>query len=202
MVLGVTHPELLSTYSLQFTKSMGLIEIYFGTITFIITLVGLAQGYSRELGRTMIILVVIFLLLFVNDQLNDILRTVGRLVFSFEELDTQRFFLSGFYQIMFILTVFAGYAGRTIVFPGQEMRAPQGSVLNLLVGALNGYLIAGSLWYYQHVYDYPLATIGWMNTNLSPIASELVNFLPQYMMPEPSLWVIPITVLILLRVRR
>ncbi len=180
---------------------MGLIEIYFGTIAIIIMLIGLAQGYARELGRTIIIHVAIFLLLYVEDRLSPILSTIGRLIFSVEDLGTQQLFLSNFYLIIFVITIFAGYAGRVIIFPGQELSAPQGTILSCLVGSINGYLIAGSLWYYQHVYDYPLSTIGWINTDLSPIAVELVRFLPQNLMSSPTLWIIPIVVLLLLRVR-
>ena len=180
---------------------MGLLEIYFGTIAGIITLIGLAQGYARELGRTMIILVAIFMLLYVENRLSPILSTIGRLIFSFEDLGSQQLFLSNFYLITFVITIFAGYAGRAITFPGQEISAPQGTILNCLIGAVNGYLISGSLWYYQHVYDYPLSTIGWIDADLSPIAVELVRFLPQNLMSSPTSWIIPIVVLLLLRVR-
>jgi hypothetical protein len=180
---------------------MGLIEIYFGSIATIITLIGLAQGYARELGRTMIILVAIFLLLYVEDHLNPILDSLWRLVFSVEDLRTQQLFQSNFYLLLFIMTIFAGYAGRVITFSGQEWPMPRGTILSCLVGAVNGYLISGSLWYYQHIYNYPLSTIGWIDTDLSPIAVKLVRFLPQNLMPSPTLWVIPVAILLLLRVR-
>ena len=180
---------------------MGLIEVYFGSIASIITLIGLAQGYARELGRTMIIFVAIFLLLYVEDKLNPILNSVWRLVFSAEDQDAQQFFLSNFYLVIFIITIFAGYAGRVITFSGQQWPMPQGAILSCLVGAINGYLISGSLWYYQHIYGYPLATLGWIDTNLSPIAVELVRYLPQNVMPSPTPWVIPIAILLLMRVR-
>ena len=180
---------------------MGLIEVYFGSIASIITLIGLAQGYARELGRTMIIFVAIFLLLYVEDKLNPILNSVWRLVFSAEDQGAQQFFLSNFYLVIFIITIFAGYAGRVITFSGQQWPMPQGAILSCLVGAINGYLISGSLWYYQHIYGYPLATLGWIDTNLSPIAVELVRYLPQNVMPSPTPWVIPIAILLLMRVR-
>lgn len=180
---------------------MGLLEVYFGTIAFIITLIGLARGYSRELGSTMIILVAIFLLLFAEDRLNPILSNLSRILFSIEEQGSQQFFLSSFYQLLFIIAVFAGYAGRTIIFTGDELPPPQGTILNILIGGINGYLIAGTLWYYHHAYGYPLSTFGWMSGDLSPIGSGLVRLLPQYLMPSPTLWMIPIAVLLLLRVR-
>ena len=74
--------------------------------------------------------------------------------------------LSNFYLVIFVITVFAGYAGRVITFSGREWPMPQGTVLSCLVGAINGYLISGSLWYYQHIYGYPLSSIGWIDTDL------------------------------------
>ncbi len=180
---------------------MGLIEIYFGSIAGIITLIGLAQGYARELGRTMIIIVAIFLLLYAEDRLNPILNRVWQMVFSADEQKTEQFFLSNFYLIIFVITIFAGYAGRVITFSGREWPMPQGTILSVLVGAINGYLISGSLWYYQHIYGYPLSSIGWIDTDLSPIALELVRYLPQNIMPSPTPWVIPIAILLLMRVR-
>lgn len=180
---------------------MGLIEIYFGSIAGFITLVGLAQGYARELGRTMIIIVAIFLLLYAEDRLNPILNRVWQMVFSTDEQRTEQLFLSNFYLIIFGITVFAGYAGRVITFSGREWPMPQGTILSVLVGAINGYLISGSLWYYQHIYGYPLSSIGWIDTDLSPIAVELVRYLPQNIMPSPTPWVIPIAILLLMRVR-
>ncbi|MCY4082826.1 MAG: hypothetical protein OXF54_21470 [Caldilineaceae bacterium] len=180
---------------------MGLIEVYFGSIAGIITMIGLAQGYARELGRSMIIIVAIFLLLYVQDRLNPILDSVWRMVFSAENIGAQQLFLSNFYLVTFVVIIFAGYAGRVITFSGQQWPMPQGAVLSCLVGAVNGYLISGSLWYYQHIYGYPLANLGWINPDLSPIATELVRYLPQNVMPSPTPWVIPIAILLLMRVR-
>ncbi len=180
---------------------MGLIEVYFGSIASIITLIGLAQGYARELGRSMIIIVAIFLLLYVEDRLNPILSGAWQMVFPAEDLSAQQLFLSNFYLVVFVITIFAGYAGRVITFSGQQWPMPQGTILSILVGAINGYLISGSLWYYQDVYGYPLSSLGWISPDLSPIAVELVRYLPQNIMPSPTPWVIPIAILLLMRVR-
>jgi uncharacterized membrane protein required for colicin V production len=180
---------------------MGLIEVYFGSIASIITLIGLAQGYARELGRSMIIIVAIFLLLYVEDRLTPILSSIWQMVFPTEDLGAQQLFLSNFYLVIFVGTIFAGYAGRVITFGGQQWPMPHGAILSCLVGAVNGYLISGSLWYYQHKYDYPLSTLGWISPDLSPLAVELVGYLPQNIMPSPTPWVIPIAILLLMRVR-
>jgi uncharacterized membrane protein required for colicin V production len=179
---------------------MGPLEVYYGTIALIVTLIGLARGYSRELGSTMIILVAIFLLLFVENRLNPVLLTTRSLLLN-EEAISETLFLSLIYQISFVAAVFAGYAGKTITFRGKEIPPPQGTFLSIVVGALNGYLIAGTLWYYQHAYGYPFSTLGWFNPFLTDTAQVLIRLIPQYLLPSATLWMIPIAVLLLLRVR-
>jgi hypothetical protein len=179
---------------------MGPLEVYYITIAVIVTLVGLARGYSKELGSTMIILVSIFLILFLQARLDPILLRVRGLVTD-EQFLPDGLFLSLFYQLFFISAVFAGYSGRTINFAGRELRPPQGTMLNLLIGALNGYLIAGTLWFYQHAFGYPFGPVGWGVPIFSDMTQSFIALLPQNLLPNPSFWMIPIAVLLLLRVR-
>lgn len=181
---------------------MGVIEIYFGTIALIIVLIALARGYQRELGSTMIIMVAIFLLMLLEERLNPILTRVGTRVFALEETPgNQQLFLSGVYQLFFVAAVFAGYAGQTITFSGKPLPPPRGTIYTLAIGLINGYLIAGTLWYFQNAYDYPLSRFGLLKPEFTPLAEALIRVLPQYLMPSASLWMIPIAVLLLLRVR-
>jgi hypothetical protein len=179
---------------------MGSLEIYYGTIALIVTLVGIARGYSKELGSTMIILVSIFLLMFTEARLNPILLSIRSILWANGAVP-ETLFLSLVYQLLFVSAVFAGYSGRTITFGGKEVPSPQRDLLNLLIGGINGYLIAGTLWYYQHAYGYPFDTWGWTTQPLTGTAQVLVSLIPQYLLPMASLWMIPIAVLLLLRVR-
>ncbi|MEZ4834817.1 MAG: hypothetical protein R2873_22990 [Caldilineaceae bacterium] len=61
---------------------MGPLEVYFITIAVIVALIGLARGYAQELGSTMIILVAIFLLLFVEERVNPLLINVRDVIFE------------------------------------------------------------------------------------------------------------------------
>jgi hypothetical protein len=179
---------------------MGPLEVYYLTIAVIVTMVGLARGYSRELGSTMIILVSIFLLLFTQARLDPILLRVRGLIAN-DQVLPEALFLSVVYQLFFIAAVFAGYSGRTITFPGRELPPPQGTLLNLLIGALNGYLIAGTLWYYQHIFQYPFGAVGLGVPVFSELTPGFIQLLPQVLLPIPAYWMIPIAVLLLLRVR-
>ena len=70
-----------------------------------------------------------------------------------EQLNTILFFV---YAGTFLAIVFASYAGRTLDFRGKELRAPEGTMLSLLIGLLNGYLVAGTIWYYAALFGYPV----------------------------------------------
>ena len=183
---------------------MGLIEVYFGSIAGIVTMIGLAQGYARELGRSMIIIVAIFLLLYVQDRLNPILDQCMARWYS-PAGDVERTAAVSEQLLPGHLCryrSFAGYAGRVITFSGQQWPMPQGAILSCLVGAVNGYLISGSLWYYQHIYGYPLSNLGMDKSGtVADRTRDLCAYLPQNVMPSPTPWVIPIAILLLMRVR-
>jgi hypothetical protein len=111
------------------------------------------------------------------------------------------FLLSAIFTVMFISAVFASYAGITLDFPGRPMSAPLGPLLTLAVGLLNGYLIAGSLWYYQDRFQYPSQLLGTIQLPLTATGQTLVQVLPQRLFESPVYWMIPVAVLIIWRVR-
>ncbi|MCY3935333.1 MAG: CvpA family protein [Chloroflexi bacterium] len=53
----------------------------------------------------------------------------------------------------------------------------QEGILGGLIGAVNGYLISGSVWYYIHMNDYPLWAEGAINVN-----PEWTQWLPHYLL--------------------
>jgi hypothetical protein len=178
-------------------------EGYFLTIAIIIALIGLARGYARELGSVMIILAGVFLLTVADDTLEGLLRSVGREAFKIAEDDVQRqnLFLSLIFELTFIGVVFASYAGKTIEFRGHPAPPPQGTLISLIVGLINGYLVSGTLWYYQYKYDYPLQALDIIRIDFAEASPNLVSLLPQNILPSPLYWMLPVALLLLLRAR-
>ncbi|MBW7882440.1 MAG: CvpA family protein [Caldilineaceae bacterium] len=179
---------------------MGPIEVLFITIQIIIAAIGMVRGYAKELGNTLVFMVVIFLLAYFGDRAESILTSFGQLVFGIvPDSNDMRAFLFAMYVAVFLSVVFASYAGRTLDFPGKQMPPPQGSLLSLLIGLLNGYLVAGTLWFYADKYSYPLLNV---NTDqFSPTAELMLQYLPQTVAANPVAWMVPVALLILLRVR-
>ena len=174
---------------------MAPIEVTFLTIVVIVALIGLARGYRRELGSTLIILVALFLLTFLGERIEGGLGQANALLF--DGGGPTGLVLALFFQILFITFVFWGYAGQTLDFAGTEAPPPTGTLISLAVGALNGYLIAGTLWYFLALYDYPYA----FRQPLTETGEAFVALLPPALFDQPAYWIVPVAILLLLRVR-
>lgn len=182
---------------------MGPVEIVFYTIGGMIMLIALARGYRQELGSTFVVLLAILLLSFFEEQLLGAFTKVGDALFGpqYSTSETRNFFLMLMFQLIFSVIVFMGYAGVTLAFPGTESPPPLGSLIALAVGALNGYLIAGTLWYYLDSFGYPVQSLGWVCLPLTETAQQLVQILPQRLFETPSYWIIPVAALLIMRIR-
>lgn len=178
---------------------MGSIEVGYISIGAVILLIGIARGYIRELGATIIILVAIFLLTFPEEQITAILERVGQAFYDPNDPLRLNRFIATIYSLLFIAIVYAGYAGRTLEFRGKMARQPGGFLISFLVGLVNGYLIAGTLWYYQNEFDYPW--YGRFIPEFSPTAQRLIAVLPPSLFENPVLWIVPVAILLLIRVR-
>lgn len=179
---------------------MGPIEVIFGVIAVFITLIGFARGYPKELGNTVIILAAIFVLSFLQERVLRLTGTVSESLLG-GDAEAADLLVSLAFETLFGVAIFASYAGITFDFQGRPASGPQGVLLSLAVGMLNGYLIAGTLWYYQDLFNYPIQMLGLVELPLTARGAGLVNVLPQNLFESPVYWMIPVAALLLLRVR-
>jgi len=179
---------------------MGPVEVIYGIVALFIAIVAFARGYSKELGSTVIILATIFVLSFLEGRVVNLFDRAGTSFFG-SDAQATNLALSLLFQLLFILPVFAGYAGITLEFPGRPAAPPLGTLLTVAVGLLNGYLVAGTLWYYQDRFLYPVQALGLIQLPLTARGQALVQFLPQNLFESPVYWMIPVAVLLILRVR-
>jgi hypothetical protein len=180
---------------------MGPVEYVYIVIAITFGFIGLARGYSRELGNTILIMYTVAALGFIEQRFRE---SVAQASTSILGLEDPAAFVALFFGVALLVMVIASYSGITFNFGGKEIDGLAGSLISFGVGLLNGYLVAGSLWYYSNLVGYPLVTV---TQPLSPAAQTLLELLPQTIFPASEnvpgafYWVIPATVLMFMRVR-
>jgi hypothetical protein len=155
------------------------IEVFFGVIVFIFALIGLVRGFLRELGVTTMVMFVLFFLSQFEPYFDSGLVKVMAFAARGGNADlTKELFKCWFFLFLIVGVAFVSYEGETLAFAGEPPRGSQGIVLGLLTGMLNGYLIAGSIWFYMDKFGYPIKFLGFARQGLSSVAVAMVPFLP------------------------
>jgi len=163
------------------------IEVVFGILVFIFALIGLGRGFLRELGTTTVMMVLLFFLSRFEGYLDrGMLKGIAALNSS---VTTQEAVGTQCAVLVFVIvgTAFVSYHGETLAFSGEMPMGVQRVLLSLLVGALNGYLIVGSVWYYMDKFGYPIRWLGFTPQQLTPLARTVIEYLPLAFLGQPVL---------------
>jgi hypothetical protein len=161
------------------------IEVFFGAIVLIFTLIGLARGFLRELGVTTVMMFLLFFLSRFEPQLDKgMVKIMSANLVSAGDKDLWQ---CGLFLFVIAAAAFVSYQGETLSFGGQPPRGAQAVLLGLVTGLLNGYLIAGSIWFYMHKFGYPIAFMGFTAAGLSGFAQGLIDYLPLMFLGQPVL---------------
>jgi len=161
------------------------IEVFFGTIVFIFMLIGLVRGFLKELGVTLVMMFVLYVLSQFEPFLERGLARVvdlGQRALGVQSRDLLECWL---FILIIVATAFISYEGETLAFAGQPLRGSQGILLGILTGGLNGYLIAGSIWFYMDKFGYPIAWLNFSQDKLSKTAQAIVPLLPINLLGKP-----------------
>ncbi|MBI3286882.1 MAG: hypothetical protein HYZ68_02415, partial [Chloroflexi bacterium] len=156
------------------------LELLWFVLIAVFALIGVVRGYPKELGATASILVGMLVLTeWGEDILNSLDLALGAAAgLSFLASPYAHFVQALFYIGFFVAMVFLAYHGETLAFRGYPPPGLPGVALNALNGAVNGYLVAGSVWYYLDRFDYPLRLFGLFSPPLTDLAQRLLPFLP------------------------
>lgn len=160
---------------IQISVFMWLMALLFGYI-------GFSRGWSKEMIATSGIILGLFALFQFDDTLSELLVAVPA---------DQKFLIRA---VLFAVIVFFAYQTRALIGEDAEKAEKsrrkgntegrdrlQSSVLGLLIGLLNGYLIWGSLWYFMHVTNYPLSP--YISAPLpGTMSADFVQSLPLYLL--------------------
>lgn len=117
------------------------------TLAVSFAIIGFMRGWNKEIVSTAGIVLASFALF----QFDSLIR--GTLLIS---VSSDQIFL--IQTGLFAAVVYVSYRTRSVAI-SRSGRDLQSSTLGALVGFLNGYLIAGSLWYFLDINEYPLAPL-------------------------------------------
>ena len=156
------------------------IEVFVGIMVLLFTLIGFARGFLRELGVTAMMVWTLFVLSLLGPL-------VERLTGSDALSASQALWLCGGYLVILSVAALVSYHGETLAYGGVPPRGATGMVLGTMMGLVNGYLIAGSLWHYMARFAYPIRWLGFSAEQLSPAAMAMQPYLPPALLGQPIL---------------
>jgi hypothetical protein len=163
---------------------MVTLTFFFYFLASIFAVIGAMRGWTRELLVTFSVVVAIFIISVVERYLPSIydtfVQTGGKGQFWFR-------------AIIVIILVFFGYQTPNItrIAGNRFVRERfQDSLTGLFLGALNGYLIVGTLWYYLERAGYPFSdiTAPAPGTELEESVNRLLEVLPPTWLEPPIIF--------------
>ena len=155
---------------------------------FLVTLfavIGAMRGWAKELLVTFSVILAIFII-------NVIERYVPRIADAFAQPGS----VSQFWMrtIILLTLVFFGYQTPNLPRLGGSGRFVrerfQDTLLGLFLGALNGYLVVGTIWYFLHQanYPFPYITPPVAGTDLGDAALRMLEWLPPRWLGPPIIY--------------
>jgi uncharacterized membrane protein required for colicin V production len=175
------------------------IEIAFWVLVTLFGAIGFIRGWSKEVGTTTGLVLAMLILnrfggkmiTFIN-KFSGAMGVAGSLIADAPSFS--RFFL---FTIVFLVVAFISYHGETLALSKKASGITE-SILGLFIGLIDGYLIAGNLWFYLHEQQYLLAS-GLFTVPTSDTARFMIKLLPPNIMMEPVLFIL-LVLLLLLRI--
>ncbi len=150
------------------------LEAIFWMFVFLFAIIGTIRGWAKELLVTFAVI----LALFIMAVLQQFVPFIRDAVLAAEKGDAQPVFWAR--TLLLMALVFFGYQGPNIArlagstkFVREKL---QDSLLGLFLGALNGYLVIGTLWFFLDKARYPFPDL--IVNNLSATAKDMLLLLP------------------------
>jgi hypothetical protein len=178
------------------------VESLWIVLVLVFGIVGLVRGFLKELGVTLVLIVLLFGLTRLSGSLKRILDMVAgftRLSVISQLYDNPVVWLV-FYSGIILSVMYLAYQGYVIKYPGNDPKGIQNVLLSLMVGLINGYLFAGSLWFYMDKYKEPLQTLKLFTGEYSPLALKMLKVLPPELL-NPFLPFLVVFMIILLVIK-
>ncbi len=150
------------------------IQQLFVILIVVMGIVGMVRGFLRELGVTLVLVATLFALDRLIPIINGFINGGG---FGFlglgpvPETQSTDNILFVVFTAMMVGATYIAYQGETLAYEGNNPKGIVGALLGFLIGAVNGYLLFGTLWWLANFYQYPFNLVA---TPLPPEAQQLV----------------------------
>jgi len=146
----------------------------FWMFVIIFGLIGWMRGWAKELLVSFSVILAL--------SLNHVIRRYIPLAQSLPETDASLFWVR---TIILLVLVYFGYQ-TVISIPHLASRAVrerlQDTLFGAILGAINGYLVVGTILFYMHVADYPFENV--VSKPVDPVLLQTVNQMMLYMPPQ------------------
>jgi len=157
--------------------------VIFGALIILFAVIGAMRGWAKELLVTSAIMLALFLINILENFIPPFHNILS------VEPDTRLITRT----VIIILLAFFGYETPHIraLQPKVARERLQDTILGVILGGLNGYLLIGSLWFFLHEAQYPTDLIvtsmgGW--DELVKEYGEVVKWLPPSLLPIPHIY--------------
>src|SRR6266540_2785097 len=146
----------------------------FWMFVILFALIGGMRGWAKELLVSFSVILAL--------ALNHVLRRYIPIAQSLPENDIALFWIR---TLILLVLVFFGYQ-TVVAIPHLASRATrerlQDTLFGIILGGINGYLIAGTILFYMHVADYPFHNV--VSKPADPALLQTVNQMMLYMPPQ------------------
>jgi hypothetical protein len=149
------------------------IQQLFMLLILVMGVIGMVRGFLKELGVTLVLIATLFAL----DRLIPIINgfiTSGGLGFLGlgPESQSANNLLFLLFAAMMVGATYIAYQGETLAYEGNNPKGIVGALLGFLIGAVNGYLLFGTIWWAFNYYQYPF---GLVTQPLPQAAQDILN---------------------------
>ncbi|BBB48106.1 CvpA family protein [Pelolinea submarina] len=161
------------------------LNVLFYLFVLIFALIGAIRGWAKETVATFSVFLALFII--------SVFETYVPGISTFFDSDPATSKVI-FNSILLSVIVFAGYQTPNLPALADNQRFMrdrlQDTILGLIIGALNGYMIFGSIWYFIHAANYPfsfvLAPIA--GTSAGEAALKIIPLLPPAWLGVPAIY--------------
>jgi hypothetical protein len=165
----------------------------FWMFVLLFAVIGMLRGWAKELLVSFSVVVAL--------TLNFLLKRFAPIISTLPDDNVTLFWIR---EIVLITMVYFGY--QTVISvarlqAGARRERLQDSLFGFVLGGINGYLVAGSSWFYLDIARYPFPKVFISPTNeIAAQITSMIAYMPPHVLGEPAIYFASVIVLIFILV--